>query len=224
MTTSVSQVGNALEQYAIKDKSSSKSKTLGQDTFLELMTAQLKNQDPMKPMDSSNFLGQIAQFSTVNGINDLVKSFSALSTSLQSNQALQASTLVGRTVLVESKTAPLTAGGTYNGAVDLKQSTGALNLDIKDAAGQVVKRLSLGAQASGLVPFQWDGLDDAGAAVPPGRYTVTAQAAIDGKEVNMPTLLRAHVDSVTLVPNGGSPKLNLNQMGSINLDRVREVM
>jgi flagellar basal-body rod modification protein FlgD len=92
---------------------------LGQDDFLELMVAQLKNQDPMKPMESGEFLGQLAQFGTVNGIRSLQSSSKGLLSTLQSVQALQASNLVGRSVLVKGEAGLWIKEGHLSGMIEL---------------------------------------------------------------------------------------------------------
>ncbi len=199
-----------------------KSSGLGQDEFMELMVAQLNNQDPTKPLENAEFLSQLAQFGTVNGITELQSSVSSLTSSLQSNQALQASTLVGRTVQVPSNTANLEAGGSVEGAVELTGTTGELNLLIKNSSGQVVKELGLGAKEAGDVSFKWDGLDDSGAAVPAGQYSIVAEAAIDGETSVMGTMVQAKVDSVTLSGASG-PLLNLAGLGSVGIGDVRQV-
>ena len=117
---------------------------LGQKDFLELMVAQLKNQDPFKPMESGEFLTQLAQFGTVNGIQGLQSSFGQLVGSLQSVQALQASSLVGRSVLVKGDTGVLTAGGSLGGVIDLQSSAGDVSVKILDASGRIVKETRAG--------------------------------------------------------------------------------
>src|SRR6267142_1075691 len=92
--------------------------TLGGTNFLTLMLAQLKNQDPTSPVDSNQFLNQLASLSTVQGITQLNTSFSTLSNALSPSQALQASSLLGHKVLAASATANLTANGTVTGAVN----------------------------------------------------------------------------------------------------------
>lgn len=195
-------------------------KTMGQDDFLKLMITQLKNQDPMKPMDNGDFLGQMAQFSTVSGIEKLQSSFTALSTSMQSDQALQAAALVGRTALVASDTASVTAGQAVEGAVELPGSATGVVVDVADTSGAVVRQLQLGTQAAGLSDFAWDGLDSNGLAAPAGTYTFSARGTIAGRTESVDTLVAAHVDSVTL---GGSDGLvlNLAQLGSAPFASVR---
>jgi len=202
--------------------SSGSSTQLGQAQFLSLMVAQLKNQDPMQPMQNGEFLSQMAQFGTVSGIQDLQKSFGSLANALQSNQALMASSLVGRTVLAPGNAGYLAAGGTIGGAVDLPASTPDVVINITDSSGQLVQRLDLGAQSGGSVRFAWDGTTAAGTAAAPGVYKLTAQA-LDGTQQYAPgTLVEARVDSVSL---GGSNGLTLNLagLGAVNLSDVRQI-
>lgn len=222
MADSINGLGKGLEGLALKTAENKDNKSLGQDEFMKLMVAQMNNQDPTKPLDNADFLSQLAQFGTVNGITELQNSFSTLASSLQSNQALQASTLVGRSVLVSTNSVNLNVGGVVDGEVDLSGSTGALDLTIKDSSGQIVKELSLGANEAGPVPFKWDGLDDSGVAVPAGQYTITAEASIDGTTEAMETMIKAKVDSVTLAGASG-PLLNLAGLGSVGINDVKQV-
>lgn len=221
MTTQTGALSSVLDQYSLAGQQTQKKAELDQNAFLKLMMTQLKNQDPTKPMDSSAFLGQIAQFSTVSGIGELQKSFGTLSTALQSNQALQSSTMVGRTVMVEGRTAAVGAEG-LRGAVDLPQSTGALTLGIYSAKGELVKQLSLGARSAGAVPFTWNGLDDAGVAVPPGSYTLKAEAQTASGPVAVGTWLAGKVESVSVRANE-APRLNLAGLGAVTLDQIKQV-
>lgn len=195
---------------------------LGQQEFLKLMTTQLRNQDPLKPLESSEFLGQIAQFSTVSGIQDLQASFSQLANSLQANQTLQAAALIGRNVLVPSAIGALAAGGSLNGVVGLPASTTQLNVSIYDSNGQLVRRLDLGAQQGGVVQFSWDGLRDDGQAASPGRYAVKAEALLDGKSTALGTLVQARVESVALGTEG--LVINLTGLGTVTLADIEQIL
>jgi flagellar basal-body rod modification protein FlgD len=196
---------------------------IGQEAFLKLMTTQLQNQDPFKPMESGDFLTQIAQFSTVEGIGELNKGFSELSQSLVSNQALQATNLVGRQVLAPTGVAALTQGGTIRGNVELPAASGDVVVNVYDQAGQVVRRLELGAQSSGPVAFQWDGLKNDGTFAAPGAYFVSAEASIDGQYESVETLLVSDVRSVTL-SNSGGLLLDLNGIGALDFNEVRQIL
>ncbi|MDP1707787.1 MAG: flagellar hook assembly protein FlgD [Gammaproteobacteria bacterium] len=197
---------------------------LGQEQFLKLMTAQLQNQNPTKPLDNAEFLSQIAQFSTVSGIQDLQTAFSKLADSLGSGQALQGASMVGRGVLAPGSYGNILAPDTgLSGAVDLATSTSNLTLAIYDAAGQLVRRLDLGQQASGLVSFGWDGTTDGGEAAAPGRYRIQATTLIDGRAQGADTLIDARVESVTLGNNGQGLSLNLFGGNTIALSAVRQI-
>jgi len=198
-------------------------KELGQEDFLQLMTTQLQNQDPFKPMENGDFLSQIAQFSAVEGIGDLNDGFSQLSESLVSNQALQATNLVGRQVLAPSGVAALAEGGSIRGSVELPAASGDVTVNVYDQAGQVVRRLELGAQTSGSVSFQWDGLKDDGTFAEPGAYFVSAEASIDGKYEAVETLLVSDVRSVTL-SNSGGLLLDLDGIGALDFKEVRQIL
>ena len=198
-------------------------KEMGQEDFLELMTAQLQNQDPLKPMESGDFLAQIAQFSTVEGIGDLNESFAQLSQSLVSNQALQATNLVGRQVLAPTGVAALNTGGSVRGTVELPAASGDVVVNVYDQAGQVIRRLELGSQTAGPVEFQWDGLRDGGQFATPGNYFMSAEANIDGQFEAVETLLASEVRSVTL-SNSGGLLLDLNGIGSLDFSEVRQIL
>lgn len=198
---------------------------LGQAEFLELMIAQLRNQDPLKPMENGEFLGQMAQFGTVSGIQDLQASIEQLAGALQSGQALQASALVGRAVLVPGGSGELGAGGAgLTGQVDLPDTATALTLTIQDAGGQTVRTLELGAQAAGPVSFKWDGLTDAGRPAAPGIYRVTAQAVIGSAPTAVEAALARRVESVSIAPGGQGVTLNLTGGRSVSLGEVRQIL
>lgn len=194
---------------------------LGQDEFLKLMTTQLKNQDPFKPMESGEFLGTIAQFSTVSGIQSLQSSFEGLAASLSSNQTLQAAQMVGRAVLVPSQVGFLPEEGLLMGAADLP-SGGEVSIEIRDASGQVVRHLDLGEQPAGLAEFTWDGVADDGTQLPEGSYTIAAFLRQGGGATSVSTLGVGLVNSVSLGANGLT--LDLLGMAPVALTQVRQIL
>lgn len=195
-----------------------------QDQFMTLMLTQMKNQDPLKPMENGDFLAQLAQFNTVSGIQELQQSFSNFAASMQGSQALQASSLVGREVLVPGDSLQLAATGGVAGEAALPYSTGAMQLSVYDASGQLVRTLPMGAQRAGEVRFAWDGLNDAGQRAPAGTYRVTAAAQIDGEMVALPTLMAATVESVTLGQGGREIWLNVAGQGEVPMSSVLKIM
>ena len=194
---------------------------LAQEDFLQLMLTQLKNQDPFKPMESGEFLGQLAQFGTVQGLAGLQTSFDSLASSLVSSQALQASTLVGRSALAEASTLSIAAGEPVGGAVDLPAGTSAVTVSVRDALGQTVRTLELGSQPAGLAAFSWDGRDDDGLAAPAGTYTFTAAYRSDTETVAADTLVRAPIESVLFTGDGFS--VELRGIGELPFTAVREI-
>lgn len=213
-----------LQHLALKQTTEAKGDSeLGQADFLNLMLTQLQNQDPTNPMDSANFMSQMAQFSTVNGITELNTSFGTLSSALQSNQALQASTMVGSTVLVPSEIAELNAGSEVSGKIFLENSTGTLTLNIADASGQTVKQINLGTQEAGLVGYTWDGTDNNGNQLPAGTYSINASSISNGESVAQTVLVNAKVESVSLI-SGSEPLVNLNGLGAYSMNDVLEIM
>lgn len=198
-------------------------KELGQEDFLELMTTQLQNQDPLKPMENGDFLAQIAQFSTVEGIGDLNENFASLSDSLVSNQALQATNIVGRKVLAPTGVAALKQGDSVRGTVELPAASGEVVVNVYDQSGQVIRRLEMGSQPAGSVDFQWDGLKNDGTFATPGNYFISAEASIDGQFESVDSLLASEVRSVTL-SNSGGLLLDLDGIGSLDFNEVRQIL
>jgi flagellar basal-body rod modification protein FlgD len=182
-----------------------------QDQFMTLMLTQMKNQDPLKPMENGDFLAQLAQFNTVSGIQDLQKSFADFASSMQTNQALQASSLVGREILIGSDTGVLQSNGMIDGQIDLNTSTPLLSIEVQDQAGQVVRQINMGSQSAGDIPFSWDGMAEDGTPMPLGIYKIHASALIDGKQVAQESAVYTSVESVKLM--SGSREIELNAMG-----------
>lgn len=199
-------------------------KSLGQEDFLALMVQQLQNQDPLKPMENGEFLGQMAQFSTVNGIAEMTKSVSALTESFNSGQALQAASMVGRTVLTEGSTATLAQGGSLAGAVELPEATSGAVVRIYTGAGQLVRELPLGSQQAGVSNFRWDGKLANGQPAPAGTYKVSATAGSGANGTALTTYVASKVESVTLSASGGSSTIRTDTGASLPLSQVKAVM
>jgi flagellar basal-body rod modification protein FlgD len=199
--------------------------TLGGTDFLTLMLAQLQNQDPTSPVDSNTFLTQLAQLSEVQGITSLNTSFSALSSSLSSNQAMQASSLLGHQALVNSSTATLAAAGaTVTGAVNVPQSTSQVTLSITNSSGALVSQINLGAQSAGLANFSWNGTTGSGSQAPAGTYTLTAQyAGATSGSTAATTLVNGTVESVSMGAGSTGLTLNVAGVGSVPFSSVQQI-
>jgi flagellar basal-body rod modification protein FlgD len=198
--------------------------TLGGTNFLTLMLAQLKNQDPTSPVDSSTFLTQLAQLSEVQGITSLNTSFSALSSSFSAGQALQASSLLGHHALVSSSTAQLAGGGTVSGAVNVPQTTSSVVLSITDSGGNIVRTLGLGAQSAGAASFSWDGKAANGTQAPAGTYTLSVQYAgqIKGSTAAT-TAVTGTVESVSMGAGSTGLTLNVAGVGSVPFSSLQQI-
>jgi flagellar basal-body rod modification protein FlgD len=195
---------------------------LGQAQFMQLMIAQLRNQDPTKPMDPSEFLGQLAQFGTVSGIQGMQTSLSTLSEALRSSQVLGGTNLVGHYVLADAEEAVLGATGDIAGTTTIPAGASQASIVITDASGQLVRQIPVSSQ-EGETEFLWDGTTDVGTRAPAGNYTISAIATVGGSAEQLTTQLVGHVGSVTIDPSDNSLTLNTD-LGPIALGRVRRVM
>ncbi len=192
-----------------------------QDRFLKLLVTQMKNQDPLNPMDNAQVTSQMAQLSTVSGIDKLNQTLEALSSSMISSQSLQASSMIGRIVLAPGNKIEL-KGGQGAAGVDLKQSADNLNVHIKDASGNVVRNLKLGGQQAGVVAIQWDGKNDAGMDLPEGSYQISASSQLGGDKAVESTLSYGLVHGVVQKPGGAS--LNVEKLGDVSMDAVKQIL
>ncbi len=223
-TTGTTGTGSSASSNADGGQAAVAGTTLGGTDFLTLMLAQLKNQDPTSPVDSNTFLSQLASLSEVQGITALNNSFSTLSSSLASGQALQASSLLGHQAMVSSSTATLaTAGAAVTGAVNVPQTSSDVTLNISNSAGELVQRLDLGAQSTGLANFSWNGTQGDGSQAPAGQYTLTAQVAGVASGTAVGTYVNGTVQSVTMGAGATGLTLNVAGLGSVPFSSVQQI-
>ena len=195
---------------------------LGQEQFLKLMITQLSNQDPFKPLESGEFLGQLAQFGTVSGIQDLQQSFQGLAGSMQSNQALQAAGLVGRSVYVPAQDAWLPPEGAVTGAVQNPDGASDITVGIYDFAGRLVATVQAEGQGD-RAAFQWDGTTQAGERAAPGFYEIRPIGQVAGRSVALDALVRGQVESVSIDRYSGALSLTVTGLGVVDLSKVRQI-
>jgi len=196
---------------------------LGQEQFLELMIAQIQNQDPFEPIENGAFVGQLAQFSTVTGISEISKSVAALSDALLANQTIQASTMIGRSVLVETPIGVLDGDGSLSGSVELPLDAAAATVRITDASGQLVREFEIVGPPGGLADYEWDGMNRAGEPAAPGKYFVEAFSKSGGKELGVATFAHMRVVSVSIDPSGAGSLIQTEDGQSLRLSQVRAV-
>ncbi|CAM3851423.1 Basal-body rod modification protein FlgD [Pseudomonas reidholzensis] len=196
--------------------------TLGKDAFLQLLVTQMQHQNPLDPQDNGEFVAQLAQFSSLEGITSLNDSVNTITSSLGSSQALQASSLVGRSVIVQNDKAVVDTADSFNAQVVVPQAISEGKIIVKDKDGNTVKTIEMGAQAAGYADFIWDGTNSSGAKVDPGTYTFTATTTVEGQSVQMNTLLPAKVTSVSFSA-AGEMVLNLAGVGKVSLSDVQTI-
>ena len=199
------------------------SSTLGKDSFLQLLVTQMQNQNPLDPQDNSEFVAQLAQFSSLETMQNLSTSVDAIGGMYQSSQALQASSLVGRTVVVDAGSTSVDTTKGITGQAVLPNSSTVTEVKVYDSKGEVVRTLDLGEQKAGNASFTWDGKDESGNVLESGNYSFVATAALDGKSSTVATYLPATVSSVTMGSAGTAMTLNLADGSNIALSKVQQI-
>ena len=198
--------------------------TLSQADFFSLLTQQLANQDPTKPVDNDQMVAQMTSFTMADGIDQLNTKFSDFATSMTSNQALQASSLIGQEVLLQGDIGFMGSEGQgISGVVINEQTVQNLEITIQNEVGEIVKTINAGTQAAGNIEFNWDGTDADGNVMPPGNYVVRAQANISGDSEVLPTAINRHVDSVSIAASSQGIILNLDGDVSVTLSEVIQI-
>ena len=192
-----------------------------QNRFLTLLTAQLKNQDPTSPMDSAQMTSQLAQISTVDGIERLNATLQKMLGNTADAQAMQAAALVGRGVLVPGSTLQLVEGAAV-GALELAGPADEVIVTVKDASGLVQRTLNLGALPAGVNGFAWDGKNDAGAPVADGSFSMSIAAEQGGKKVTATALALGMVSSITRGAQGMT--VNVGSLGAFGLADIKEIL
>ena len=201
-----------------------KSQQLTQEDFFSLLSQQLSMQDPFKPVDNDQMIAQMASFSTVDGISKLNDEIVNLNSVMTSSQALQASGLVGRKVLIPTDTGNVsTESPTLSGVVSTPDKIPVINVRILDDKNQVVSTFNIDGSAGGNIPVTWDGLNKNGDPVSAGNYTIKASGLVDGKAQELAVSTYAHVTSVSLGTASTGAILNLRGGAGIKLSDVLAV-
>lgn len=209
-----------LDAMNTRNKTVANSTAEAQDRFMTLLVTQMKNQDPLNPMDNAQVTSQMAQLSTVTGIDKLNSTLESLISSVQTGQSYQASSMIGHNVLTPGYSVTNTGSGGFFG-VDLPIGADNLTVNIKDGAGNVIRSLNLGKQDVGSIPFNWNGLKDDGSGAAVGTYTFDVNATIGNNKVLATGLSYAQVMSIS---NGADGiKLNLNNLSSVSTSDVKEI-
>ena len=201
--------------------STAKTPTLGQADFLKLMTAQMQNQDPFNPVDNTQMVAQMAQFSSLAGISDMSTTLKAIADKLGATSASDAMAYIGRTVLTAGDTAYGRTTGGIAGAVELDADASDVGISISNADGEVLHTQNLGKQAKGTIAYDWDGKLADGSDAGAGPFTVSVTAQNEGRAVAATSLVWAPVESVSTA--NGSPVLTLSGLGQVPVTAVRQI-
>lgn len=190
------------------------------DRFLTLLVTQLKNQDPMNPMENAELTSQLAQMSTVEGVNKLNDGLAALNAQFQASQVIQGASLVGRPVLAEGDALNLSGTGAVGGVV-LDSAADSVKVQVLDSTGSVVRTLDLGKQDAGLARFAWEGNDSNGVRLADGAYSFQVQATAAGKTVPSTSYALGEVMSVAL--NNGAMDVEISGLGNRAMDQIKQI-
>lgn len=192
-----------------------------ENKFLTLLMTQIKNQDPLNPLDNAQVTTQLAQLNTVNGIEKLNATLSTLLAGYNESQAMQAAGIIGKNVMVAGNNLPL-GNGQAVGGVSLDSAADKVTLTVKDASGKVITTQELGAKEAGSFYFGWDGKDADGNAMKDGNYTFTVDATAAGKKVAATAMQIGTVSAVVRSSNGFL--LDLGTLGDVALKDVQQIL
>lgn len=197
---------------------------LTQEDFFALLTQQLAFQDPTKPVENDQMIAQMTNFTMADGIGSLNESFKGFAESMTSNQALQASSLVGRSVLTQSNEIVFTGESLSRGTIELDKPASMMQVRIENENGELVRSFSVENPKTGKNDFVWDGTDANDEAVAAGVYKIKVDVSYnDGKTASLPVNVYTPVGSVSMNGTGGGITLNLLGLGAVKLSDVLEV-
>lgn len=222
--SAVQSTGAASDTYAAlgaASKTATSSAEDPQDRFLKLLVTQLKNQDPLNPLDNSEMTSQLAQMSTVSGIEKLNTTLSSLVSDLATSQSMQAASMIGKNVLVPGSELVL-SGGQGFGGVNLVSAADQVTVKILDSAGNVVQSQSLGARDAGVFNIGWDGVTETGEQAPDGAYKFAITATQGGSPVEVSALQVGTVSA--LVRSNGGFLLDLGPLGTVSFNEVQQIL
>ena len=192
-----------------------------QDRFLQLLVTQLKNQDPLNPMDNAQMTSQMAQMSTVSGIEKLNTTLNSLVDDIGASQSMQAASMIGKEVLVPGANLTLSKGSAYAG-INLSSAADQVTLKITDSSGKVVQTETLGAHAAGVFNIAWDGAQADGTKAADGNYKFTVEAVQGGNAVTATALQLGTVSA--LVRSSSGFLLDLGALGTVDFKDVQQIL
>lgn len=219
-TTTNPAADSVLSQFARSEPVQKKDEDL-QGRFLTLLTTQLRNQDPMNPMENAELTSQLAQMSTVDGIERLNKMVQSFFDSRATVDELGAAALIGRGVLVEGRGLMLTEAGAVGG-FEIDGPADVVTLSIRDSSGLMVKELVFSGVEVGSHNFVWDGTAEDGSRAADGLYSMSLSASLGDDKVAGRSLQFGGVSSIVRGPQGSD--LQVGDLGVFKLDDIRQIL
>ncbi len=192
-----------------------------QSQFMTLLVTQLQNQDPTNPMDSTQMTSQLAQISTVSGIQQLNTTLQSLMSTYQAGQSVQAASMIGKTVLANGSTLSWNGSQPVGYGVNLSSAADTVAVNVLNASGQSVDTMNLGAQPAGVLNLSWNGKASNGSVLPSGDYTVQVTASNAGATVAAQPLISGQVTSVLNDAQGA--QLDVAGVGTVSLSSVAQI-
>lgn len=175
------------------------SSSLGKDEFLQMLVTQLKYQNPLEPMDNTEFTAQLAQFSSLEELTNIKDEFSSLSSSLNSQQNLMAAALIGKEVEASGNSFDLKDGAEASLSFDLENEASSVEVKIYDSEGKFVNKIEIGEAGEGKNSIVWNGMDSSGEKVNSGNYIFSVSAMNnDGESIKASTIMSGTVSGVIL--------------------------
>jgi len=220
-TSSASALISSLNAKSNSSSSTESSVATTEDRFLKLLVTQMKNQDPLNPMDNAQVTSQMAQLSTVSGIDKLNTTLQALSDSMSIGQSLSATSMIGHGVLIPGSAITLKDSKAIGG-IELTQPADSVKVLIQDAAGNTVSTLQMGPQKAGVTPLAWDGNTDAGTPAVNGTYKFSVEAMQAGNKIEANALTFGMVNAVTPGIHGAT--LDVGTAGSVAMSAVKQII
>ena len=215
---------DGLKQGSAKEKTDAeKAGALTQSDFFALLTQQLAFQDPTKPVENDQMIAQMTSFTMADGISSMNNNFKDFAASMNSNQALQASSLVGRNVLVNSDKLVFDGTNEAVGSAEVPPNTSSLTVKVYNAAGELVRSAPAIEPQTGKFDYVWDGKDNDSNPLKSGLYTVKVEAEVAGQNQALKTSTYVPVTSVTLGKSTSDMTLNLYGLGAKKLSDILEI-
>lgn len=191
-----------------------------QDRFLKLLVTQMKNQDPLKPLDNAEVTSQLAQISTVTGIDKLNTTLQLLSSDYEDSQSIEATAMIGHDAFVPGKSIHLEKDAAIAG-IELTQPVDQLKVTILDSSGIPIRNIDLGAKSTGISSIGWDGMTDSGAKAAIGDYTFAVSAKQGENDIEVKTLSLGSVNSISHGEQG--TLLDMGKLGLVSLSDIKQV-